>query len=83
MSPTDPNTRHRTTPISTTQRDLDRERAALQTFLEKTVRDVTAHKASWPFLVCMLVCVCMDALGAGGDGWNVGRGCTRFVYRSD
>lgn len=33
------------------QRDLDRERSALQTFLEKTVRDVKGHKASWPFLV--------------------------------
>jgi hypothetical protein len=32
------------------QRDVDRERAALSSFLRNTVGEVRAHKSSWPFL---------------------------------
>lgn len=53
---------------------MDRERAALQTFLERTVREVHAHKASWPFLepvdteaVTDYLSVITDPIGAWAD----------------
>lgn len=69
--PTHPPTPKHQTP----KRDLDREKAALQTFLERTVREVQAHKAAWPFLEPVdttvvtdyLECI-TDPIGADVDG---------------